>query len=459
MKKIFFLGAMLISFFCQAQKPGFYPGNFIRFLGENNDTLYNAFTGGLINPMFSNIDLNNDGRQDLFIFDRRDGKVLTFLSVKTRDSVRLQYAPQYESAFPKMLHWAILKDFNGDGKADIFMHGAGQGAAFSSHLLVYKNISTAGKLEFERYKAPVMKRTKYDTSKINADPEEIPTFSDIDNDGDIDILTFDNFFSSMVYYYKNMSMEKYGNKDSFNYNLYDQCWGYFSEFDTTENVEINVRIGKKNCAQDLVVRNKTGGHDGSTLLAFDHNGDGDKDLLIGDVDRPNLVYLENGKIRGSQTSMFDTIITASGNYPLSGKAAKVMAMPLASLADINGNGAEDIIVSPLDHASKRKNFIWLYNNTSKIARPNFQYVKSNFLEDKMVDNGNYSQPAFLYYNNDSLPDLLVSVQGEIADQNREHLVLYLNVGTKEKAVFKPVGNDFMSFSMVSNLGNISPTVA
>ncbi|MGZ5244005.1 MAG: hypothetical protein ACXWW0_08925, partial [Bacteroidia bacterium] len=71
MKKILILGLMLFSCICQAQKTEFYPSSFIRFLGENNDTLYNAFTGGLINPMFSNIDLNNDGRQDLFIFDRR----------------------------------------------------------------------------------------------------------------------------------------------------------------------------------------------------------------------------------------------------------------------------------------------------------------------------------------------------------------------------------------------------
>lgn len=459
MKKILILGLMLFSCICQAQKTEFYPGNYIRFLGENNDTLYNAFTGGLVNPMFSNIDLNQDGRPDLFVFDRYDGKVLTFISVKTRDSVRMEYAPQYESAFPKMLHWAILKDFNGDGKADIFMHGAGQGAAFSSHLVVFKNISTPGNLAFERYKAPVMKRTKNDSSKINTNPGEIPTFSDIDNDGDIDILQFDWVQTELVYYYKNMSLEKYGHKDSFNYILYNMCWGYFSEFEAAPNVDINIQPRRDSCNRYLEVREKkSGGHAGSTLLAFDHEGDGDKDLLVGDVERPNLVFLENGRIRGTQKNIFDSITAVSGNYPLSGTAAKIRAMPLASLVDINGNGNEDIVVSPMDHGSKRKDFIWLYNNTSKTHAPRFSFVKSNFIEEKMVDHGEYSHPAFLYFNNDSLPDLLISVQGEVADTDVEHLVLYLNVGTKQKAVFKPESNDFMGFSQVKKLGNIAPAI-
>jgi len=106
---------MIFSCISYSQKFEFYPSDYARFLSANNDTLYNAFTGGMANPMFSNIDLNNDGRQDLFVFDRRDGKVLTFMSVKTRDSVRMQYVPQFEKAFPKMLNWAVLAIMTGVG--------------------------------------------------------------------------------------------------------------------------------------------------------------------------------------------------------------------------------------------------------------------------------------------------------------------------------------------------------
>ncbi len=459
MKKILILTFMLAAQLVQAQKFEFYPSSFIRFLGENNDTLYNALTGGLNNPMFSNIDLNGDGRQDLFVFDRRDSKILTFLSVKTRDSVRLQYAPQYEHAFPKMQHWVILKDFNGDGKADIFMHGAGIGAAYSSHLVVYKNVSTSNELKFEPYKLPVMRRTANGIGKITTDNEEVPTFADMDNDGDLDMLQFDFTQSSVVYYYKNMSMEKYSNKDSLNFDLYSQCWGFFSEFDTAAHVEVNVTIGKKNCMDNLTIREKNGAHDGSALLALDVDGDGDKDLLIGDVDRPNLIYLENGRIQGQQTYRFDTIISRpSGNFPLSGTAARIMSLPLASLVDINGDNYDDLLVSPLDFSSKRKNFIWHYHNSSKTLRPRFTLAKSSFLEDKMIEWGSFSHPAIVYYNNDSLPDLLLSVQGEVEGVNRDHLVLYLNIGTKEKAVFKLENKDFMAFSIKTGSGIVGPAI-
>ncbi|RYD83575.1 MAG: T9SS type A sorting domain-containing protein, partial [Sphingobacteriales bacterium] len=423
----------------------------IDFINQNNDSLYSALTGGLANPMFSNIDLNNDGRQDLFIFDKREGKVLTFLSVKTKDSVRLQYAPQYESAFPKMKQWAYLKDFDGDGKADIFTHSSGINPIFNTQLAVLKNVSTKDSLKFEVYAMPVRRSTKSRTDDMIMSNTEIPTFEDIDDDGDIDVLQFDYTQTSILYYYKNMSQELYGHNDSLTYWLYDQCWGRVLELDDTHK-EVNMEWNREDCSQGLVKRQKDGKHNGSAILALDADGDGDKDLMVSDVDRPNIVYLENGKIRAGQTPHpFDSIVNAyPAGFPFN-KPIYIKNMPLAFSVDVNGNGSRDILVSPMDIDSQRTNFIWHYDNASKTARPQYKFAKSNFLEDRMVDLGLFSAPAFIYYNDDSLIDLLVAVQGSVAGQNSQHIVLFVNVGTKQKPVFKLAQEDFMG--LASNISS------
>src|ERR1017187_8531358 len=93
------------------------------------DSLLNPWCGGWLNPQFSRIDLNGDGRMDLFVFEPGinglsgfgDNRVLTFLNI---GNGQYQYAPEYESYFPHLLDWALLVDYNHDGKPDIFSFAA-----------------------------------------------------------------------------------------------------------------------------------------------------------------------------------------------------------------------------------------------------------------------------------------------------------------------------------------------
>src|SRR6476659_9212837 len=91
---------------------------------QGTDTLRNAWMGGFNTPQFSTIDLNNDGQQDLFAFDHESSRCYTFLSVSAPTSPngrRWQYAPQYESLFPSDIRgWALLRDYDCDGRADLF---------------------------------------------------------------------------------------------------------------------------------------------------------------------------------------------------------------------------------------------------------------------------------------------------------------------------------------------------
>ena len=70
------------------------------FKNENGESIPLALTGGLNQPQFSNIDFNNDGKLDLFVFDRNGNKVLTFIAKSVHGKIVYDYDPQYEELFP-----------------------------------------------------------------------------------------------------------------------------------------------------------------------------------------------------------------------------------------------------------------------------------------------------------------------------------------------------------------------
>src|SRR5688572_3933952 len=76
-----------------------------------------AWAGGVNAAQYNTLDLNGDGQDDLLLFDRMGNKPLPFL----RANNQYVYAPEYESLFPTdLLNWVLLRDFNCDGKKDIF---------------------------------------------------------------------------------------------------------------------------------------------------------------------------------------------------------------------------------------------------------------------------------------------------------------------------------------------------
>lgn len=109
----FLLGAIVLVYsttvsFCQKviESP---PIEFI----SNGQKLSNPLAGGLDNPIFSEADLNNDGYEDLFIFDYNGKSVSCYLTVSENNQFRRVYAPQFSkyTSFNKS-DWVLLRDFN-----------------------------------------------------------------------------------------------------------------------------------------------------------------------------------------------------------------------------------------------------------------------------------------------------------------------------------------------------------
>ena len=97
----------------------------------DGDTMPNPWTGGLTAPQWSPIDLDFDGDEDLFAFDRDGHRILIF----ERDVEDWIYRPEWSKGWPELDSWCLLRDFDCDGKPDLF-------TAWINGISVYKNNTT-----------------------------------------------------------------------------------------------------------------------------------------------------------------------------------------------------------------------------------------------------------------------------------------------------------------------------
>ena len=150
---------------------------------ENGAIIQNPFTGGLSSSQLSNIDFNNDGINDVFVFERIGDRTLALIKNSNGSDLNYTYSKEYSSSFPKLEKWALLLDFNCDGKEDIFTYN-------DSYVRVYKNTSDDNSLSFEVETNALISDLGPIQSAIIISEVDIPSFVDVDFDGDIDVLTF-----------------------------------------------------------------------------------------------------------------------------------------------------------------------------------------------------------------------------------------------------------------------------
>ncbi|MEI7801571.1 MAG: T9SS type A sorting domain-containing protein [Bacteroidota bacterium] len=437
-KIILFLSVLLIQENVSAQ---YFPNYDLQLL-KGTVPYIMPWVGGLNNPQFSAADLNNDGIQDLVIFDRTGNKLLTFTNSGDSGMVDYHYAPKYEKNFPKMDAWCLLLDFNCDNIADIFCH-ATLGAQ------VYKGYyNTDNELCFTSYSKLLKFQGFTGPLNIFISQVDIPAFVDVDNDNDIDILTFE-INGGWMDYYQNMSQDLGYGCDSFKYELTEQCWGLMYEPSTSEAKWLNQSCPFR--TEGIVekpndnLQNEKGGtrHSGSTTLAFDNDGDGDKELIIGDISFSDLVYLTNG---GSISSALLTDQDTS--FPVYSVPANIDYFPAAFYLDLNNDGVKDIVSAPnTENGETDVACSWYYKNIDANTHGVFIYQTDSFLTGDMIDVGSGAAPVFVDLNNDGLTDMLIANRSAYGSNST---IEYLeNVGADTLAIYKVITKNWMNLSSLN----------
>ncbi len=424
----------------------------------NGSFIVNPWAGGLNFVQASNIDLDLDGIKDLFIFDRTGNKIRTFTNNGILNSIDFKYSPQYESKFPKLHDWAILADYNCDGKEDIFSY-SDLGGGFK----IYKNISTISEglqftlvsaLQYSTFNPPNGLLINLYVSSV-----DIPAITDIDNDGDLDIITF-AITGSYLEYHQNKSMELYGTCDSLVYEVKNRCWGFASENNFNNTFTLNdtcsgniTNPGITLLEEDLRSAER---HSGSCLLCLDLDGDSDKDLVSGDISFNNLTMLSNG---GSPSSCIMTAVdNAFPSNNASTTAVDLSLFPCGYHVDANNDGIKDLIVSPnAPNASENFNSVIYYKNAGTNSSPIFEFQQSNLLQDNMIDLGEGSYPVFFDFDNDGLKDLFIGNYGYYGTTGFKHKIAqFKNTGTLSSPIFELITNDYANMSALG-ITNMTPS--
>ncbi len=391
---------------------------------------------------FSDIDINLDGIKDLFVFDRTGNKITTYINKGTAGVVDyLDSTSKYAKKFPHLESWVLLRDYNCDGKADIFSYDAGG-------IKVWKNISSGGNLMF----APVSPnlQSTYCPGLLNLaiTPTDIPTIDDIDGDGDLDILTYDGGGINMQYHI-NQSKESGHGCDSLTFHMdCTSCWGNYRASISGCNMVIGTcRIKNPNSSQQRDADEEPTDHAGNCSLCMDIDGDGDKDILLGQLGCDNMTLLTNGgdKTNANMTSMDDSF--PSYNIP-----AMLSSFPCGYYLDLNNDNKRDLLVSPnAPNISVDNESIWYYLNTGTDNAPIFSRQTRSFLQNDMIDVGEGADPVFFDFDNDGLTDLLISnyksAHDSVPPTLSYDILAFKNIGTSTSPKFDLVSSDYANTSI------------
>ncbi len=437
---LLFIGNSKLS----AQSPfGFSKNQSIPLFGLNEQNAFpNGWAGGLNAPQFNECELNGDGLLDVIVFERTGNKLLCF--VRNADGNSFHYAPEFESLFPPMHDWMLIRDYNLDGKPDIFT-SAGNGIKIiknTSPTSITTQFTTVTDLLYSDYGNGLL--------NLYVSPVDFPGIDDVDNDGDLDIVTF-YILGTCVEYHRNLSQELFGNSDSIRYELVTENWGKFTE--SSINNSINLQ---DSCGRSSGVR-----HFGSTLLLDDIDHDGDKDLLLGDISYPDIKCLINNPLNG-----LDVIIQTPSNYPSAFSTYQIPIYPGAFRIHCNADSLPDLVIAPnTDDQSINKGRLALSypsNNTSF----NFTGTESTFLSHEIFDLGRGAYPCFIDNDNDGDLDVIVGNFGEfepnvnpvLTGNYRASLQLLENIGSNNAPSYKVVNADIAQLRSL-NAKHLAPAAA
>lgn len=424
----------------------------------NGTPMDNPWTGGLNAVQLSVFDADDDGEEDdIFLFDRSGNRILVFIGETENGQRSYTYDPDYADAFPHMERWALLRDFDCDGKKDIMTYSL-LGGGFAA----FKNTtSTGGSLSFDLENELLTSRYQFSNdnsfeTNIYAASLDLPAVVDIDGDGDLDIFTF-SVTGTQLEYHENLSVDSTGACSVNKFRAANLCYGQFREGSESNQIFLGQPCGF-NVLDPRSVQNEGLRHIGTTIMAFDGNDDNLFDLVLGGVGYNNLTFLENSV----STAGIDSIVDFQPDFPAGFGAPEVNLESFVAgfYEDVTGNGVPDLVAAANEPATARNTrSVWLYENLGTESAPVFSLSTDRFLQNTTIDHGETAAPVFADVNGDGLIDMVIGARGSFISsaEFRPSLSLYLNTGTAEFPEFTLEDPDWLQVAEIGLGQYVHPT--
>jgi len=439
MREVLIVAFTLASIIAQGQYKFHYDNSIpVKATNGQDEFLKDPWAGGINAGQFSTIDLDIDGDEDLIIYDRTSNLLKTYIF---QDGY-YYFNPDFRSLFPDNIEgWILLEDFNQDGLKDIFTDS-------QKGMRAFRNVSSAGNPpEFLLEADPVLSEGSSGIINLVVNITDIPSIDDVDGDGDLDVLVYNFALGGFIRYHRNMSVERFGDSHALEYVLETRNWGMFEECDCHLYA---FELMGESCATFAAGRVMHPG--GKSILLIDMDGDGDMDFLGGHEQCDELYYLEN--VGTKEEALMSSWIE---DFPSSEHPATMTTFPAAYFEDIDKDGLKDLVVSPNDLENPLRNINYgsssrYYRNTGTESIPEFGFVMDDFLQDQMLDFGEYAVPAFFDLDGNGLQDLMVGRNGfNIDDNYYGSLVVLKNSGSAFEPEFEQVHEDFLNLSSLEAL--------
>lgn len=403
-----------------------------------------AWAGGNSLPQYSDVDLNGDGFKDLVVFDRIGYFFTTYLNDGNPGQIGYTYAPEYMATFADCdcREWALMVDYNCDGREDIFC-----GNAAGQQFTVYENVPIGtDSLEFVERHRPLTHPFGQSYLELYVTRTDIPAIVDVDYDGDIDIISTQPS-SNRWALYRNRAVEDYGRCDTLVMDYETFCWGHFGESLLTNELILADTFVCPRGDRDPNPGGSVTRHEGGTILVLDTNGDSLMEALITDVSyRTAILAINQGTVQ-------DALMVAEENYyPQLDSSIYAVTFPAAFHLDINNDNIRDLLIAPNASSGTENVFNTVaYLNYGQDEDVDFRLEGRDFLPAHQIDVGSESVPLFWDYNADGLQDLLIGsdfkywLASDTTTEAAYQLHLFQNVGDSNRAIYQLVDSNYLNF--------------